>query len=31
VIAILKNPIHTTASASTDENLEPLVGRETPA
>jgi phosphatidylserine decarboxylase len=31
VIAILNHPIHTTAKLKNDEELEPLVGRETPA
>lgn len=31
VIAVLKNPIHTTAKLSVDPEHEPLIGRETPA
>jgi phosphatidylserine decarboxylase len=31
IIAILNKPIHTTAKAATDPELEPLIGRETPA
>ena len=31
VIAILNNPIHTTAKPRPGEELEPLIGRETPA
>jgi phosphatidylserine decarboxylase len=31
VIAILNNPIHTSAKGATDPELEPLIGRETPA
>jgi hypothetical protein len=31
VIAILNNPIHTTAKPQSGEELEPLIGRETPA
>jgi phosphatidylserine decarboxylase len=31
IIAILKNPIHTTAQPAANPELEPLIGRETPA
>jgi phosphatidylserine decarboxylase len=31
IIALLKKPIHTTAAATSNPELEPLVGRETPA
>jgi phosphatidylserine decarboxylase len=31
VIALLKNPIHTLAAAPSNPELEPLIGRETPA
>jgi phosphatidylserine decarboxylase len=31
IIAILNNPIHTTAKPKPGEELEPLIGRETPA
>ena len=31
VIAVLRQPIHTTAPATSSPDLEPLIGRETPA